>query len=1790
MVDFKIDRRNRMSWLFKRRIHRLMIMMVAALSFGPILDCSHSQAQAMEKANIKICSRCEALPCICQNPYQGDWSFINCGRFNVESTLASGKRNVQITNDNWGKGYSYLYKRLSGNHVEMTVKLNLDTVANGRVGVLAATGQKLDERVFRFYIEKSADLADYYSIGLECPQHYRFPLCGAYTRQARRIPVQSDLTLKVVRYGNLWEMHCGGVVLTLADYALLADANSMLWGVETSTDGGSLNFPRVNINAVVRPDYKVSDSDGDGLTNQLEELAGTDKNSADSDGDSSNDFKEIVELGMSGLSIGDEKPPAQAVIEAKNDSVYVYKAYAVKINVLENDRCRSREEVERETRRDRLNELMGWLKDNYQLAILLEFMDRYGIDEHHSTPSDTYGSEVYQALKLMLKYLRGNYTVMAEALSLKLTRQEAYHFNKYATVEHAKGESMKGGPVLKITWVSPPKKGFAYVEDNQVVYVPYEGETGEDGFSYGVEVCRAGAWFDTGENEWLSGGDRVIGKADVKVSIHDKLFFINNQGRQFTSSGQKGLELLNYQPGRSHHSYCKNDDLVFSPSASKGCQWVVTAAYDGGFYIDNYIYDVRLTRGSNGKMSYTTRNNNDKRCVWRSNKSGLAEPWFFLISHATDRLMFSGKRPNRIYEDRRKEITAAAISDSSFLEKVNAHWYWCFSEALVVNDDYFSATQGAVTSLDVLANDISTSGNIIISSVTQPASGEVRITGNSLVYIADKDGLGDYTFSYTALQNGTEYTASVKVKVEKNTKWHVTHDGSFGKALYPAGETVRLSLSGNNDNYRWNVIEVEPNTFYIEDEYGRRLQALNGDLAMSLGGVEDDSVKWLYSSDRFLINRANGLKLYASLVGSTWELGFVDTYFMRENARWGLVNSPLDYDNDGLVDQYELGHGLDPVDADMDDDGKLDGQEVSLGTDPKVYNRYSGGDGSVGRPFKISTPGDFYNMISASTDDYFSLVADIDMSKLRMEHLQLYEFADRTFSGTLNGYGHSVSNLQAGNAGCVSVFGYLKNATIADCKFYNFDRALGKGDSSYSLFKDLQFFYDKEMDRVPDSCIGDAADTLIRNCNVVSLRVRTALNGRYSDVAPPLLGTVRHSDIVNCHSDADSSYGGVIAQVSTSSTFSSCSSSGDVLRMKPYEDYAEVDTPFSQSFTSHIKSQKRLLKNRFNLMMSSWVGEWLAKMKALEESKQSFIALYTGSPGGDYRPANHHFDSAMAAAKKVFDTGVIELDKQYAALTKKLNNALTESGYYENRLPQVSAFKGAGVKYARLFESGHSGFFEKSPITGKKRFVVTDVFYGLAGQNFIKYPRLELNYDSHFDTLPVGGLVREAHDTAFDGCHSTGNISGFWKVGGLVGTAEGGSFKNCFTTGNVSSRYIEFSGPCDIATAHYIGGLVGKCSANIEDCYSRGNVQGHQYVGGLVGYCETVSDAAASADRVYAGGEVTGDAYVGGLIGCVSTLKGHTVTMTDAYALNAKLEAKSGFYNRLVGGEAGSGLVLVNCYALAEMQSGAGINQSSPYYGVDISRQDAVGQAAYDTDKTDWDFVNIWSMPKGTPDFPVLVKTCERDVVAAEDDAFWMVSGTTALIPVLDGGAAYQEVRKDRGRGIVVESISDLSDRQFTDHITISADKRAIHFTALQGYKTTVSLTYKIRSAEGGYDTAVLSVHIVAPKVPRDGLTLDPVNVVTEKNVPVNFSISEDLYSIGFEFGAVNTIQGTVKGRYPDFTYTPAKGFTGTECFTYRKQHEHGFTSFETITIVVTDGDVDTPAPVDLELYNNLEN
>ncbi|WP_161627867.1 Ig-like domain-containing protein [Microbispora catharanthi] len=110
-------------------------------------------------------------------------------------------------------------------------------------------------------------------------------------------------------------------------------------------------------------------------------------------------------------------------------------------------------------------------------------------------------------------------------------------------------------------------------------------------------------------------------------------------------------------------------------------------------------------------------------------------------------------------------------------------------------DDTASTTENTAVTVPVLAND--TGASPTISGVTQPAYGNVTISGDKLIYTPDKDRAGTDTFTYTIDTACGTSTATVAVAVACTREPVNLVNGSF--------ETPAVS------RYDWNIPDASTN-------------------------------------------------------------------------------------------------------------------------------------------------------------------------------------------------------------------------------------------------------------------------------------------------------------------------------------------------------------------------------------------------------------------------------------------------------------------------------------------------------------------------------------------------------------------------------------------------------------------------------------------------------------------------------------------------------------------------------------------------------------------------------------------------------------------------------------------------------------------------------------------------------------------------------------------------------------------------------------------------------------------
>jgi len=178
----------------------------------------------------------------------------------------------------------------------------------------------------------------------------------------------------------------------------------------------------------------------------------------------------------------------------------------------------------------------------------------------------------------------------------------------------------------------------------------------------------------------------------------------------------------------------------------------------------------------------------------------------------------------------------------------------------------------------------------------------------------------------------------------------------------------------------------------------------------------------------------------------------------------------------------------------------------------------------------------------------------------------------------------------------------------------------------------------------------------------------------------------------------------------------------------------------------------------------------------------------------------------------------------------------------------------------------------------------------------------------------VGILAGYARNIIITNCHVSGNVHGESEVGGLVGSAAYGELIDC------CSAYCYVEAEYDDA-----GGLLGSAGRangepityNIRNCFSHSDVTSGRYsVGGLIGTCN------ANVNNCFATGNIVGWLYNGGLFGGYGLLNvdcelsncyfGGNVTKTEKYFVNDQF--KGYLFGSIVATTWGNPIIS-NCYA-----------------------------------------------------------------------------------------------------------------------------------------------------------------------------------------------------------------------------------------------------------------------------------
>lgn len=209
------------------------------------------------------------------------------------------------------------------------------------------------------------------------------------------------------------------------------------------------------------------------------------------------------------------------------------------------------------------------------------------------------------------------------------------------------------------------------------------------------------------------------------------------------------------------------------------------------------------------------------------------------------------------------------------------------------------------------------------------------------------------------------------------------------------------------------------------------------------------------------------------------------------------------------------------------------------------------------------------------------------------------------------------------------------------------------------------------------------------------------------------------------------------------------------------------------------------------------------------------------------------------------------------------------------------------IKNLKLANARISGRYIVGGIAGKNNGYIIDCSFsgtvqglgfvgGIAGYNYKKISGCSFSGTVKSDQLEmdsrVGGIAGESDHAEILNSHSSGTVSGNWRIGGIVGLMSGQS--------GACGRIVACWSDASVNGSLNVGGIAGYLSGNVDliSCYFVGKAVGEGSTGGIVG--NVWNSQSNYITSCYSSGEITGKSNVGGILG---SNNGGTLNMASCY-------------------------------------------------------------------------------------------------------------------------------------------------------------------------------------------------------------------------------------------------------------------------------------------------------------------
>lgn len=258
-------------------------------------------------------------------------------------------------------------------------------------------------------------------------------------------------------------------------------------------------------------------------------------------------------------------------------------------------------------------------------------------------------------------------------------------------------------------------------------------------------------------------------------------------------------------------------------------------------------------------------------------------------------------------------------------------------------------------------------------------------------------------------------------------------------------------------------------------------------------------------------------------------------------------------------------------------------------------------------------------------------------------------------------------------------------------------------------------------------------------------------------------------------------------------------------------------------------------------------------------------------------------------------------------------------------------------------------------------------------------------------TNNVGGILGEG-DCNISNCGYVGSISGTSNVGGICG----------YTNSSTGYIAVSYAVAYVRGTGENTGGLIGRSSSSVNDCYFSGRVIGQKYTGGLIGY-----SSSRPVERCYSQGSIIGTSYVGGLCGYID---GSNDVVSNVI-IASSIKATEGYVGRLYGynesgiiGSMGTSAENKSYNRTIVINQGVAQDVSDGLQnGTGVSATTLKLKATYVA--MGWSFTGTWAIQE-TECYPYFKRQTAPPVITSQ-----VVSGTTTVSgKCVDGGTITLDV------------------------------------------------------------------------------------------------------------------------------------------------------------------------------------